>query len=254
MKYTFLFAVMVLLLWNGCSSEIDTIDMGAKERFDYAMTLYEEEDYLEVIQELETLLLQYPGSEVADDATFYLGMTRFQREEFLLAAYEFSKLIRNMPASSFISESQFMLGESYYRLSPPYPLDQEYSKRAIREFQAFIDFFPTDSRIIQAEEKIQELNNKLAQKQYQSAIIYEKMEYYNAALLYFQDVTETYHDTPFAPEAAFERIQLLIRREEYNKALNEMDTFLNRYPDDEHVEEIEIMKDELQTDLLSADG
>ena len=50
-----------------------------------------------------------------------------------------------------------MLGESYYRLSPNFTLDQSYTRSAIKEFQAFIDFFPTDEQVLEAEKKINEL-------------------------------------------------------------------------------------------------
>ena len=69
-------------------------------------------------------------------------MTRFQRGEYILAAFEFSKLMKNMPASEFVPISQFMISECYYELSPNYTLEQKYTKKAIEEYQAFIDFFP----------------------------------------------------------------------------------------------------------------
>ena len=50
------------------------------------MKLYQEEDYEEAIKEFESIILQYPGSSIIDDAQFYLAMTRFNREEYILAA------------------------------------------------------------------------------------------------------------------------------------------------------------------------
>ena len=164
-KYLIIPGFFLLLIW-GCSSTRDIGEMTADERLQYAINLYNDEDYEEAATEFEALLLQYPGSSIVDDAQYYLGMCKYNREEFILAAYEFSKLIKNMPASEFVANSQFMLAECYYELSPNYTLDQKYTVKAIEEYQAFIDFFPLNEKVSESEQKITELNDKLAHKEY----------------------------------------------------------------------------------------
>jgi outer membrane protein assembly factor BamD len=232
-----LILLLLVAIW-GCSSSFDTADMGPEERLQYAIGLYTEEDYLEAEKELEAVLLQYPGSIYADDAQYYLAMTKFKKEEYILAAYEFSKLIKNMPASEFVADAQFYLAESYYQLSPNFNLDQKYTTKAIDEFQAFIDFFPLNEKVAEAERKINELNTKLAHKHYSIAVIYEKMEYYSAALKYYEDVFETYHDTEYGPQALYSKILLLIDRERNTEAVADMKKFLDKYPEDKNSEEI----------------
>lgn len=223
--------------------------MTPQQRFDYAMELYNEEDYEEAVNEFQALLLQYPGDVISDDAQFYLAMTRFKRGEYILAAYEFSKLIKNIPASEYVTDSQYFLAESYYELSPDYNLDQRYTRKAIEEYQAFIDFFPLDDRVKDAEAKINELNNKLARKEFQTAVIYEKMGYYTAALIYYESVLETYHDTPFAADALYSKIKLLIEREREQEAIAEINKFLKRYPEDSRYNEVEKLKDQIESQL-----
>jgi outer membrane protein assembly factor BamD len=187
-----------------------------------------------------------------DDAQYYLGMTRFHREEFILAAYEFSKLVKNMPASEFIQQGQFMLAECYYQLSPHFSLDQKYTQKAIEEFQAFIDFFPSNEKVGEAEKKINFLNEKLAQKAFESARIYEKLDYYNAALNYYDNVLEVYHDTPYAPLAMYNKIKLLVDRDRNKEALSEISKFIQRYPDNTRVLEVKELKSSLENKLSAA--
>ncbi len=234
---TIVFLFSLLIFW-GCSSSIDTSDMTAQERLDYAKNLYVDEDYVEAQKEFEAILLQFPGSSIADDAQYYLAMTKFNKGEYILAAYEFSKLIKNMPASEFVPDAQFYLGESYYQLSPNFNLDQKYTSKAIEEFQAFIDFFPLNERVSEAERKINELNNKLARKEYSIAVIYEKLEYYTAALKYFEDVFDTYHDTEYGPLALYKRILLLLDRDKESEAVVDMKKFLDKYPEDKNAEDV----------------
>jgi outer membrane protein assembly factor BamD len=249
MKTKILILILLFFTIWACSSSINTVDFGPEERLQYAISLYDDEDYVEASTEFEALLLQYPGSAIVDDAQYYLGMCRFERGEYIIAAYEFSKLIKNMPASDFVSEAQFMLAENYYELSPNYNLDQKYTKKAIEEYQAFIDFFPLNEKVAEAEQKIKELNNKLARKDYDIAVIYEKMDYYTAALKYFDGVIETFHDTKYAPQAMYRKIQLLMDREREDEALTEMKKFIKQYPDDDNFDTIEELKNSLESKL-----
>ncbi|WP_337866514.1 outer membrane protein assembly factor BamD [Ignavibacterium sp.] len=237
------------LIITSCSSSLDTTNLTAEERLAYSIKLYENEDYQEAAKEFEALLLQFPGSAVSDDAQYYLGMTRFKRGEYIIAAYEFSKLIKGMPTSEFVPQSQFMLAECYYQLSPDYSLDQKYTKKAIEEFQVFIDFFPLDSKVAEAEKKIDELNDKLARKEYDTAVIYEKMEYTKAALEYYENVMEIYHDTKYAPLAHYNKINLLVSKNRNQEALDAANSFLKKYPNDSNYSSVEKIKTSLESKL-----
>jgi outer membrane protein assembly factor BamD len=245
MKNILILFLLSLFVW-GCSASVNTSNMSAEERLAYATKLYQNEDYELAVSEFSNMVLQYPGSAIVDTAQFYLGESRFKRKEYILAAYEFSKLIKNMPASKLIPESQYMLAECYYMLSPDYSLDQKYSRSAIKEFQAFIDFYPASDKVPDAEVKIKELNDKLAQKEYHTAYIYTKLEYYKAALKYYDNVTEIYHDSKFAPMAMYDKIQLLMNRDRKSEALIEVNKFLQRYPADDHAKDIQSLKSRLE--------
>lgn len=244
-------SLLLVLVLVGCGAGVDTAKMTADEHFDYAKSLFDEEDYFEALEQLQSVLLQYPANAVADDAQYYLGRTYFMRQEYILAAYEFSKLIKNIPASPFVVDAQYMLAKSYYELSPPPTLDQQYTKKCIEEFQAFIEFFPTDGRIQDAENKIKELNEKLAEKEYNGAVIYEKMEYFNAAIKTHENLIRVYHDSKFAKESLFKKINLLVQKERFNEAIRDIEIYIDRYKDDSRLPELEELKASLLNDLNS---
>jgi len=245
MKNLAILFLLSLGMW-GCASSINTANMTPNERLDYAKQLYNDRDYETAVNEFSGIVLQYPGASVVDTAQYYLGESRYKRKEYILAAYEFSKLIRNMPASKMVPESQYMLAECYYKLSPDYSLDQKYTKSAIKEYQSYIDFFPTSDKVPDAEAKIKELNEKLALKEYHTAYIYEKLEFYKGALKYYDNVIETYHDTKYAPLAMYDKVKLLINRNRSNDALEEINKFLQRYPSDDKAKEMQSLKSNLE--------
>lgn len=244
MKRIFVLFIISIFVWN-CSSSVDTTSLTGEQHLEYARKLFLDEDYEEAVREFQSILLQYTGSQINDDAQYFLAFSYFKREQYLLSAYEFSKVIRDTPASEFVQDAQFMLAESYFQLSPHYQLEQSYSKKAIEEFQAFIEFFPTHPKVEEAEKKIAELYSKFAEKEYHSAMIYEKMEYFNAAIQYYENVKNTYFDSEFAPLAHYKLINLLILKDRKDEALRNIADYINKYPNDENIEEIKELNREL---------
>lgn len=245
MKKNLILLILSMLIWN-CSSSIDTTTLTAEQHLEYAKKLMLDEEYDDAVKEFQSILLQYTGSSISDDAQYFLGFTYFKKEQYLLSAYEFSKVIKDFPASDFVQDAQFMLGESYFQLSPDFQLEQSYTKKAIEEFQAFIEFFPTHPKVDEAEKKISELYSKFAEKEYQNAIIYEKMEYYNAAIQYFENVKNTYFDSKFAPLAQYRLINLLILKNKKDEALRNIADYIKKYPNDDNVEDLKELSQELE--------
>lgn len=252
MRKILIIAVIPFVLWS-CSGSVDVANMNAEQHYKYAMELLNEEDYIGSIREFQSILLQHPGSSVTDDAQYYLAESHYKKREYILASYEYSRLIKDIPASDYVPQAQYMLAQSYYELSPSYQLDQTYSKKSIEEFQAFIDFFPTNPKVSEAEAKINELNNKLAEKEYNTAITYEKLEYNNAAIFYYTIITETYHDSKYAPMALFNKIKMQLKvadkKDKKEEILKEMASFLEKYPNDPNTSEVKKMQELLSANI-----
>ena len=218
------------LTFAGCGSTEKTQIGTAEERFAHAKQLYDDGDYLEAVSEFTVVTLQFSGSAHASEAQFYLGECRYARGEYLLAAFEYQQLRRNYPASSRSAEAQFKLGLCYYRLSPKIVLDQQYTRKAIDELQTFVEYYPGDAHAVEADSLIHDLNTKLAQKQIQTARLYATLGYVKAALFYFDDVIERYHDTEYGPLAYIEKTQFLIDRKRYADADVVISRFISLYP------------------------
>ncbi len=238
-KFIMIFSLTVIF-YSCKSSDVEKI-LSAEERFELGIKEYEKGNYLEAINEFSIITMQYPGSAVSDDAQFFLGECRFKREEYLLASYEFETLKRNMPASPLVPKAQYKIAMCYYMLSPKSYLDQTYSFKAIDEFQTFIEYFPDDSLVVDAENKISELREKLAKKDFDTAILYTNMEYYKAATFYYDKVIDLYHDTKYSELAYVGKIEVLIKRKKYDEAKLEAEIFLKKYPQSKHKYKVELL-------------
>ncbi len=236
-------------LLSSCGSSGVTQSLSAEQRCALGMEKFNDGDYVEAINEFQIVKLQFPGSRVADTAQYYLGECHFKREEFLLAAEEYQTLKRNFPASKLVPIAQYKVGLCYYHLSPRSPLDQKYTARAIDELQTYIEYYPKDDEVKDAETKIQELNTRLAKKLYDIADLYMKMEYYKSAMIYYNAVIEKYHDTPYAEPSLLGEAQALVARKHWDEARQEIVKFLEKYPNSGRRAEAESLRDDIEQHL-----
>jgi len=238
-------AVSFALSASGCGSSGETVNLGAEERFQLGKRQFDDGDYLDAIGNFQIIKLQYPGSTVADDAQFYLGESHFSREEYLLAVEDYRTLKRNMASSPLVPLAQYRTAMCYYMLSPRTELDQTYTRQAIDEFQAFVEYYPLDEHRADAEEKIRELNNRLAEKLFDSAEQYVKLGYYRSAGWYFDYVIQLYHDTPFAEPSHLGKIRTLISRNRPGEARQEIARFIEKYPQSPLMPEVLNLRDQV---------
>ena len=235
----------VLPVLVGCGGSDTVLALSATERYELGMKKFHDGDFLEAYGEFNTIKLQYPGSTVADSAQFYMGESRYRREEYLIAAEDFMSVKRNYPASPLLAEAQYKVGLCYYSLVPRSTLDQRYTARAIDEFQAFLEYYPTHPLAEDAAARIQELNNKMAQKDFETAELYMKMEYYKAATYYYNSVFEKYHDTQFGEQALLGKVRALIARKKFDDAAPDIDRFKELYPKSPRLGDLLLLEKEL---------
>ncbi len=239
----------MLLFLSSCGSSDVVQSLSAEERFEMGKKKFEDGDYIEAVTDFQVIKLQFPASGVADEAQYYLGECYYAREEFLLASEEYQSLKRLMASSPLVPKAQHRIAMCYYRLSPKSTLDQTYTRKAIEEFQSFIEDYRTDSLVTDAELKIKELNTRLAQKLYETAELYVKLDYLRSATLYYDLIVEKYHDSEFAEPALLNKAKLLFQRKKYQDAKGEIEKFIDRYPKSQLRNEAESLLSSIKDEL-----
>jgi outer membrane protein assembly factor BamD len=193
-----LFAVLAV----ACSDSAQVLKNGtSEERFKQGMSELEDEDYEEAIQIFNTIILQDPASDYADDAQFYLAESYFRDGDYKLAAFNYNRLRTSFPNSQYYKQAFFQSGESYYNSSLSYDRDQRETRYALDVFRSFASIYAVDSLARIAQERIGVLQGKLAQKDLSTAELYMRMEDYKSAILYYTRVIELYPGTDFASRA-----------------------------------------------------
>lgn len=230
-----IFTIILALLLSGCSGSKETATAEPKreltyiERFDNAVIAFEEKKYYKSLEDFNYVVFNAPGSDIADDAQFYLASAHFEMKEYLVAIDEYQQLLRRWPKSDLYEETRFKIAECYYNQSPGYQRDQQYILKAIRSYQDFIDEYPFSDQRDLAESRIKELRTGLAKKVYEAGELYIILREWDAALITFQEVLDTYYDTDLVNDTYLQMSRCyakLEQREDLIKMLNQVDAGL----------------------------
>ena len=93
-------------------------------------------------------------------------------KDYATAAEYYEAYTRNYPKGKYIVEARYQIGHCYYVDAPDARLDQGTTRKAIKWLTEFVEFFPESPYAADAYQQIDEMYNKLAQKEYYSAKLY----------------------------------------------------------------------------------
>jgi outer membrane protein assembly factor BamD len=243
LRYLLLILTSFFLFY--CSGNKPTPEWTARDYYKAAKEEYDDESFFEAANDFTVVLLRFAGSTVADSAQYYLADSHYEMGDYLIAAVEFEKLINDMNRSPLVADAQLRLAQCYYELSPRAALDQEYTIKAIREYQYFVEENPTHPKKEQAEKRIFKLRNKLGEKEYENAEIYRKMKEFEAAVIYYDQVLAKYYDTDWADDSQYGKIRALIEAEDVSQAQLEIAKFEQQFPDSEFLQNVKELKTKL---------
>ncbi|MCA9733695.1 MAG: outer membrane protein assembly factor BamD [Deferribacteres bacterium] len=234
MKYRFIkitVLLVVMLAINACGGSKDLKKMTVRQRLDYARKLYDDGKYFEAKNQFQILILNNPGSRIIDEAQFYYADSFFELKEYLTAAAEYERLINRYPNSEYLDDASYKLGFAYFKMSPKPQLDQKYTYQAIDQFQQFMDEFPDSDLVKDVTKKLQECRTKLAQKEFETGVLYRKTNHFTAAIISFDDVLKRFYDTKYAEPSLYWKAYSHYEIGEPTKARDAVNILLKKYPD-----------------------
>jgi len=225
--------LIAMIFSSACSSRKLKGSISAEERLETAIKWFDDGHYLDAKTQFRVITLSHPGSRIVDKAQFYYAECHFYLKEYILAAAEYERLIKVFPNSEYIDDAQYKVGLCYFKLSPKYSLEQEYTNKAISQFQQFLEDYPNSNLRSEVEAKMLECRMQLARKKYSAAELYRKIGYLKSAIIYYNLVLDSYYDTTFAPKAQFWMADCHRRRGEIDEAKQGFETFMAKYPQHE---------------------
>jgi outer membrane protein assembly factor BamD len=195
-KLTFIF----LLILVGCSANKKSFMDELQIRYEKGEQLYNSGKYTRAKDELQYVVMNNPGSQMALDAQYLLGESHFQLKEYEDATFEYDRFARFSQSYEETEKARFRICECAINMSNSFQKDQSNTHVAIDRLQEFIEDYPSSTKVEVATAEILGLRYKLAKKEFESARLYLKLEEYDSALIYLNNVLTQYYDTEIVDE------------------------------------------------------
>jgi len=144
---------------------------------------------------LRQVIDSFPKSFYAQRAKLLIADTYFKKGDeanLILAAGEYREFIRAYPYSPSAAYCQYQIALSYYKKILKPGCDPTRTSQALAEFKKVVADYPASDEVKQAQDKIQDCEERLATHVAGIGIQYDHMRSYRAAISRLTDVMTTY--------------------------------------------------------------
>ncbi|MFN5202588.1 MAG: outer membrane protein assembly factor BamD, partial [Gemmatimonas sp.] len=132
-------------------------------------------------------------------AYFYLALTHERKKEFLLAAQAFERVTDGFPDDTLAPMAMLGTGRAYQSIWRRPSLDPEQGQKAASVLRALLSSYPDAKETEEAKQRITQLEEWFALKDYQTAVHYIKVRpVVDGAIIYLKDIVTTYPTTKAA--------------------------------------------------------
>lgn len=261
-KIAFLFCLSTLLLGFSACGEYQAILKSNDPDLKYqkALTYFNDKQYIKAQTLLDEVTSFYRGTDRSQDVLIYLSRSYMGQKNYSSAAEYYQAYIRNYPKGRYIIEARFQVGHCYYLDAPDARLDQTETKKAIEFFTQFVELYPESPYAEQAYQEMNELYDKLAQKEFLSAKLYYNLGTYLGNNYLSAEIVAKNALKDYPTNKYQEELNWIILQSKYQQLVNSQDSkreerardtedeyysFVTQYPNSKHVAAAERIQKEL---------
>lgn len=200
-------------------------------------------------QYFQELLESYPQSPLRAEAKLGVGdsfLGENNSASYVYAQNEFREFLAFYPTNPRADYAQMQLGMVHFNQMLNPQRDQSETKEAIKEFQAFIDRYPTSALLPQVKQRLREAKDRLSEWDLQVGNFYLSVRLYTSAIERYKYVLE--HDPEFTRRDSlyFHLAEALERSDKKPEALPYYERLLKEFEQSEYLEEakrrVELLK------------
>jgi len=245
--FIIIFLSSILLSCNEYQKLLNSTDNDT-DKYNAAEKYYNDGEFRRANALIEQLIPSYRGKPQGERLVFFFADSYFQIKLYYSAAIQFENFIKSYPNSQRIQEAYFMEAKSYYMLSPLYTLDQDDTYTGIDKLQVFINRFPNSEYVSEALELMNDLQNKLEEKDFEISKQYYTIRDYTSAIKALDNFVADNPGTIFREEALYykwlSQFEIAINSIEsrivdrVTELERSLDNFLRNYPDTIFIEDL----------------
>lgn len=211
----------LVLLLSSCNTYNKVLKSTDYEyKYEAAKEYYIAGKYSKAVVILEELISIMKGTDKAEECLFMVSMCYYGIKDYETASHYFTTYYNSYPRGIYTEEARFYTGKTLYMAVPEPSLDQTATIKAISELQLFLEYYPYSDRSETIHNMLYDLQNNLAQKEYESAKLYYDLGPYIGNFNYASDNVNAnannYESCVITAENALREYPHCIQREEFS--------------------------------------
>lgn len=218
--------------------QLPTGDFDPHAKMIEADELYQRKKYQKARDAYEIITYMSKGDTLVKRAQYQLANCYYNMRLYEDAIYEYEQLMRLFPYSQYNEDANYKIGTSWFKLSYPPAYDQEETKNALQQFNHFIAQYPKSDKIEKVNKMRTTCLNKLLEKKYLNAHIYYMMGYYNASLMYINEIFDENIRGEIEEKALELAAKIYIKKENWDKLVLVGEQLSIEYPENRFIEKI----------------
>lgn len=188
-------------LLAGCGASTIPAVHSEPERLELGRRALRNQEYNVAVELLKTYVANNSGGADVDQAIEMLGEANLSIKEWAEAQTQFERLLRDYPESDSAASGSFHLAEALWGQSRGPAYDQEFTRKALEQYQTYLGAYPGHRLNGAAEMSIQRAYERLATKLVNAGNLYVKLLRTDPARVYFQRVLAEYPTTAVVADA-----------------------------------------------------
>jgi len=266
-------SVVVLSSCNSYNNVLKSTDYGYK--YEAAKEYYTAGQYARAYQLLEELIMVLKGTDRGEESLFMLGMCHYNLRDYETACMYLDRYVKSYPKGAYVELARFYDGKASYLESPDPRLDQSPTYNALSLLQDFLQFHPYSDLADEVNDMIYELQDRLVQKEYDSAKLYFNLgsytgncrmggNNYEACIITIENVLKQFPYTRRREDlylmilkCRYELAQKSVAEkseERYRQTIDEYFGFKNEFPQSDHMKEADQIYKRCLSKVKAEDG
>lgn len=160
----------------------------------------------------------------AEEAQYMLGESHYRTEQWIEAQTEFQILTDHWERSKHYNEARWKISHAAYLQSPAWDRDPSLTQLAVEKAVAYLSDFATGTWTDSARVDRDDLLDRLAQRHFETAKLYLKMDEPQAATIYFQLLVKEYPESHRIPTARIELAKAYSMLDQFDRAKESLDS------------------------------
>jgi outer membrane protein assembly factor BamD len=188
-------------LLAGCGASTIPAVHSEPERLTLGRRALLDREYNVALELLKSYVANNAGGADVDLAIEMLGEANLRIKEWAEAQTQFERVLRDYPESDSAATASFLLAEALWGQSRGPAYDQEFTRKALEQYQTYLGAYPGHRLNGAAEMSIQRAYERLASKLVEAGNLYVKLQRTGPAREYFRRALEEYPTTAAAAGA-----------------------------------------------------